>query len=192
MSREIVFTGQKGGLTLAGKMKKGLAEIREEKNIMKAAEGIILLLDVSGSMKEKVGERRKIDHLREAIVNHASLRKVSFSRSVVEGLPEHPEFGGTHLAHAFDYLLSSRPKTVILISDGLPDSREDAFSAAEKLGCPINIVYIGPGEDEGEAFMKELAQRTRGKQVTADTCSAKADFGKQLTNKVQLLLPQKS
>jgi predicted metal-dependent peptidase len=188
MSKSLVFTGKGSSLSLAQKMRQGLATIREEKALAKAAEGIILLLDVSGSMSEHVGEKRKIDHLREAVQDYVSLRKVSFSYGVTEGSIPNPS-GSTNLAGAFEYLLASRPKEIILISDGLPDSQESALAAAKSLACPVNVIYIGPGGDEGEAFMKRLAAETGGKQATADTRLYRQNFGRQLTNSVRLMLP---
>jgi len=187
MSKSLVFTGKGASLSLPGQMRQGLATIREEKALAKATESIVLLLDVSGSMSEYVGEKRKIDHLREAVRDYASLRKVSFSSDVAEGSIPNPN-GGTNMADAFEHLLSSHPKEVVLISDGLPDSQEGALSAARSLACPINVIYIGPGGDEGEAFMERLAAETSGKQVTADT-RLYEDFSRKLTNSVRLMLP---
>jgi len=185
-NKSLVFTGQ-SSLSLAKKMRQGLANIREEKAIAKATEGIVLLLDVSGSMSEPVGGKRKIDHLREAVNAYPNLKKVSFSEHIYDGSIPEPQTT-TDMAGGFHYLQSLQPKEVILISDGLPNDPQTAINKAKVLGCPVNIIYIGPGGDEGEAFMKRLAAETGGQQVTADT-RLYQDFGRQLSTSVRLMLP---
>jgi len=188
MSKNLIFTGKKDGLTLAQKMREGLATIKKEKDHIKHVAKIVLLLDVSGSMSEHVGEKRKIDHLREAVQNYTALRKVSFSGDIYENSIPDPKTN-TDLAYAFEYLLSSNPLEIILISDGLPDSEIDAINTAKLLNCPVNIIYVGPGSDKGETFMKRLAFETQGKQVTVDTTKELLSVSNVLTDNIRLMLP---
>lgn len=181
---EIKPTGS-SGLTLAEKMRKGIAQIREEKRAIKVREGIMLLLDVSGSMAEMVESKRKIDHLRNALGNFPDMRRVSFSQRVWENEVPDPQ-QNTDMVAGFRHLQTLSPKTVILVSDGLPDEPEMAIQEAKYLGVPVNVLYIGVGGDAGEAFMKRLAQETGGREVTVET--AEPDFRSQLESGIGELL----
>lgn len=172
-------------LTLADQMRKGIAEIRREKRAIKAREGIVLLLDVSGSMAELVEGKRKIDHLREALRQFADVKKVSFSGRIWENEVPEPQ-SNTDMAMGFRHLQSSLPRSVILVSDGLPDNPEGAIYEAKLLNVPINVLYIGTGGDRGEAFMKRLARETGGREVTVET--AVPDFTSQLESGIGELL----
>jgi len=187
MSKDITLKKIDAALSFADKMQQGLQSLREQKKALKAQEGVVLLLDVSGSMAERVGEKRKIDHLREAVKPYTSLRMVSFSGRTWEMCIPEPQ-SNTDLAGAFSYLKASQPKEVILVSDGLPDSPEAGLAEAKALGCPVNVIYIGQGGDTGEAFMRRLAAETGGREITVN--EEAPNFGLQLESKVRLMLPQ--
>ena len=177
-----------GALTLSQKMRQGMADIRQEKSIMKAQEGIVFLLDVSGSMSDIVEHKPKISHLREVMQEYQSNRKVSFSGYVWENQIPEPQ-SNTDMALGFRHMQTVMPKptAIVLISDGLPDSPESAIQEALALHIPVNIIYIGEKGDEGEAFMKKLASLTGGREFTAEP--AKQQFAQQLRAGIAGLLP---
>lgn len=126
--------------------------------------GTLFLLDVSGSMGEKSGDKRKIDHLRLVINNYPMGRKICFSSNVDKGdkIPE-PN-GSTNLARALRHIsgMPNKPKRIVLVSDGEPDSESDALTEANHMELPIDIVFIGNKESKGQLFMEKLAARTGG------------------------------
>jgi hypothetical protein len=168
-------------LTLTEKIKRGLTEMKVEKQAIKRRERIIFLLDVSGSMDWDVNGRRKIDHLRSVLQEYRENRKICFNSSIIEG--EIPEpYGGTDMASAFRYLRSREYKVeqLVLVSDGDPDDPQDAIAQALQLHIPVNIVYIGQRGSTGEKFMQKLSAVTHGNVFTAET-DAPAKFNEQLT-----------
>lgn len=190
-NNKIVFTGKSSALTFTNKLKEGIKSLKEEKQIMKQLEGIVLLLDTSGSMDDIIEGKRKIDHLREVVSEYPNIKKVSFSNRVIEDyMPE--ASGSTNMPLAFEYLKNMNMKInkVILISDGLPQDMELSIIKAKELGVPVNIIYIGPGGDIGEEFMQRLAKETGGKEVTIDTNLINIDLKNQLTKKLKLMLPK--
>ena len=140
---------------------------------------ILLLLDVSGSMRGQ-----NFDKLKEVVlklkVNHQdNLSWIAFSNEAKtdkESNDNIPElFGYTNLKSAFDKALEMDATSfdkVILVSDGLPTTStghflsdfdrqklcQDAFS----INKPLDVIYIG-NDDEGKTFMKALAEITGGR-----------------------------
>lgn len=178
-------TGESSSLDLTEAMRRGIAEIRREKQIVKAREGVKLLLDVSGSMAELVDGKRKIDHLREAVSKFPDMARVSFSDRVWENEVPEPQ-ANTNMAAGFRHLQLSGPRAVILISDGLPDDPVAALGEAKRLAVPVNILYIGATGGAGEAFMKQLARETGGREVTIEVSTP--DFSLQLEGGIGELL----
>lgn len=121
----------------------------------------IILADVSSSMREPAGTRRKIDVLRTALERAGdSAEIVAFGSSVlpVARHAELPEPGGSTALHlALDYC--RRATSILIISDGHPDDPEAALAVASQLQARIDIIYCGPEHDhEGLAFMRRLAR----------------------------------
>lgn len=147
----------------------------------------VLLLDVSISMAEPSGSnngKRKIDILREVMTNYPGISKYVFSDdcSLCEYIPE--PYGTTRLDSALDVVGRGRPDRIILISDGRPDYPEESMRVALTLHIPIDVIYIGEHGDHGEQFMKELALRTGGKEITITT----SDLAKNLQQATETLL----
>ena len=121
----------------------------------------MILADVSASMAEPAGARRKIDVLRQAL-SGAPGRIVAFSWDVwpvasAADLP-HPS-GGTALHLALDRARQEGASDVLVISDGHPDDAAAALRIADKMQARIDVVYCGPEHDrEGMAFMRRLAR----------------------------------
>jgi hypothetical protein len=131
-----------------------------------------LLLDVSGSMSHREGERRRIDLLAEALAQTLpavpGARVLTFSHVVQEvtgleprrlRLPE--PAGGTDLAAALTAVagLEPRPERLLLISDGEPDDPQAALTAARALRpMMINALFVGDDRDHAaKGFMRALA-----------------------------------
>lgn len=146
-----------------------------------------MLLDVSGSMTEQVGTQRKIDMLRSAVSQYKGVRQYVFSDRVTETqyIPE--PHGSTELHTAFRYIAKANPQKLLLVSDGLPDEPNTCLDTGKSLGIPIDVLYIGNSGDDGERFMKLLAERTKGKFMTIDTMEV-IEFQKNLSDGIKFML----
>ena len=127
----------------------------------------VLILDVSGSMAEHCEPgRRKIDALRGVV---AGLRQqgLKFKQLVFSSQPQlsdqipEPD-GGTALHLALDFAGGLRPRKVVLVTDGEPDSAPLALEAAKRLGVEIDVFYVGPVNPRAEEFLRQLAQTAGG------------------------------
>lgn len=168
-----------------------LDRLRKAKEIRSAMRSLVLLLDCSGSMDEVVGDKRKIDHLRDAVLHFPEAKLYGFSDDffeIHEGVPEPMSL--TAMRHAFRQIASHVDSNtrLILISDGLPTdgSDEDVIAQAKLLPCPVNVLYIGDDE-KGERFMKELARATGGQEITLSPQELRIDLGMALTEGIQKL-----
>jgi Mg-chelatase subunit ChlD len=131
----------------------------------------LMLVDVSGSMGARVIRtgRRRIDELRTVVNDLRSTGDVPVAAfgtyegvEVVEG--EIPEpCGSTPLADAIDFGTDNGATHMVVVTDGVPDSQEDAFGAAARFGNPIDVFFIGDANDIGAKFCKRLAEMTGGK-----------------------------
>jgi len=131
----------------------------------------LFLLDVSGSMDDKIGEKRKINHLRDVMSTYPDAKILCFSSNInkVSGKSIPDPNGSTNLAKAFKYIndnviASERPERVVLISDGEPDDEYDALEWSKNLSLPIDIIFIGKKESKGYRFMQKLASTTGGQE----------------------------
>jgi Mg-chelatase subunit ChlD len=135
----------------------------------------LFALDVSGSMDNKIGEKRKIDHLRDVMSAYPDANILCFSsnvnRATGKSIPE-PN-GSTDLAKAFRYInenaknitaISERPERIILVSDGEPDDEYDALEQSKVLSIPVDIIFIGKKDSKGYKFMQKLASTTGGQE----------------------------
>lgn len=138
----------------------------------------LLLIDVSGSMKESVDERydddapRKIDALRDVV---AALRKthpvplVAFGGDIdgegthvgiVGDVPE--PYGGTPLLEAIEFGTAAHATHLVVVSDGRPGNQTGCLQAARQFGGKIDVFYVGPRDDAGAQFLQQLATATGG------------------------------
>ena len=131
----------------------------------------LFLLDVSGSMNERIGEKKKINHLRDVMANYQDAKILCFSSNVhklsdTQSIPD-PD-GSTNLGKAFKYIIADteveKPERVVLVSDGEPDNERDALEQAKNLALPIDIIFIGEKESKGNRFMHQLASATGGQE----------------------------
>jgi uncharacterized protein (DUF58 family) len=141
-----------------------------------AGRGVAILADVSSSMDERAGGRRKVEILAEALAglwpDLAGARLIAFGSTAAEvpspdELP--PPSGGTALHLALDAAATSRPGKTVVISDGRPDSEPAALDAAGRLPGVIDVIYCGPDSDRRAiAFMYALARRGCGRVFIRD------------------------
>lgn len=141
-----------------------------------AGTATILLCDVSSSMNERAGSKRKIDHLRAALDSvWSALPRASiytFSSHVANasdpsriGEPS----GGTALHMGLGTIAGLRPARTIVISDGRPDDEVAALAAAEQLSGTIDVIYCGPDDDaQAITFMRSLARVGCGRVIVHD------------------------
>ena len=106
-----------------------------------------VLVDISSSMLGRVESQitrhdvvQKVmdDHIKQLGLNIYWFND-DFGKAVDGALP-HPT-GGTDMANAFNEMKNKGILHVVLLSDGEPNSEEEAFDAAE--GMQFDIIYIG-------------------------------------------------
>lgn len=158
----------------------------------------IIACDVSGSMNESAGSSRKIDVLREAlsdITNSVSdctiLTFASYVKLIDKPNSLPSPSGGTALHLALLAARSLSPENVLVISDGHPDSAELAFKAAASLSGRIDVIYVGPDDDEGaKSFMLALARMHGGVVISRDLLRTE-DASEVLAADAKMLLENK-
>jgi hypothetical protein len=148
----------------------------------------LLLVDCSSSMGDWIAAQNesKMTALRKVVDTLLSTHPVPIvafpPATLVERIPE-PR-GMTPLDSAIDFARIQEANHIVLVTDGIPDSAQAAFDAAELFGGPIDVFYIGNGSDAGATFCAELARRTGGKSGVTDLVGAP----KQLAGKIVALL----
>lgn len=155
----------------------------------------VILLDVSGSMAEPVGQRRRIDVLADILGQvrpsaPPDTRVIAFAsvvREVAPGDPLPEPGGGTDLRAALEYVARFRPARLIVITDGEPYDMDAALGAARALNCHIIAYYAGDERNhDAIAFITALAWSSGdgvGHSAVADLHDADA-----LTHELKLLL----
>lgn len=137
---------------------------------VEATSAVVIVCDVSGSMKG-----RKVERLRKELARlwpEIKARLLWFNDSCgwIDGpgqLP-HPE-GGTWLHDALDRAGEVFPSEVIVISDGLPACERSALESAARLPGTVNVVFVGGDDDHrGADFMRRLARAGGGVMVHKD------------------------
>jgi len=147
----------------------------------------LLLVDTSSSMERSIrAGGRRIDALRRTVT---ALREqhpapVVMFGARVEVINEIPEPSGmTPLAAGILFALAQGATHLVVVTDGEPDSEGAALDAAREFGNPIDVFYIGDGNDQGARFAQHLARMTGG------TCSLNdLSDTKQLAGKIVALL----
>lgn len=153
----------------------------------------IVLVDTSGSMaaQDTPGGKSRYDVACDEL---AALQKtlpgkiavISFSSQTMfcpNGQPFNLE-GGTDLAGALKFakVADVDKMRFIVISDGQPDSPQNALLQARSYKNRIDVIYVGPELSAmGREFLNELARSSGGVAVTANEVAG-------LAHKTQLLL----
>lgn len=147
----------------------------------------IIICDVSGSMATYDARGRRMRYevaLEELAALQARLSGrvavIAFSDDVLfvpGGQP--PLLGmGTDLTRALRFAKVADVEGIrfVLISDGVPDSENDALAVAKTYSNQIDVVYVGPeAQPYGRAFLERLAAATGGQAVTADRLEGLAE-----------------
>lgn len=130
----------------------------------------MVIADLSGSMAERAFEgKSRYQCLQEALKPFKGrVQVLAFNSRVWEvdadALPTPDMYTAMH--KALDTAIQLEPIHVLLISDGIPDSKPSAIDSATQLAnnCIIDTMYIGP-QDETAAIetMKEIAHIGRGR-----------------------------
>lgn len=149
----------------------------------------LLLVDASGSMNNYTAKNeRKIDVLRQVVKDLREQHPVPVAAfgvkngvEVVDMVPE--PHGGTNMHTAIDFGAAQGATHLIIVTDGQPDSESLTFEAAARFGKPIDVFYIGDGNDFGADFAKRLAAATGGAANVTDL-----GMPKQLTSAIAGLL----
>lgn len=149
----------------------------------------LLLVDASGSMDSYTAKgQRKIDVLRQVVKDLREAHPVPVAAfgikggvEVVDTVPE--PHGSTNMHTAIDFGAGQGATHLIIVTDGQPDSESATFAAASRFGKPIDVFYIGDGNDGGADFAKRLAAATGGTANVTDLGAPK-----QLTSAIAGLL----
>lgn len=157
------------------------ATARFQRRLAAAGSGVVVLADVSASMGDSVGSRRRIDVLREALAGAPPARLIAFASEPVEvdGPAHLPSPAGSTALHlALDLAATLRPVRTLVVSDGEPDSEELALAAAEHVPGTIDVVYCGPEENQrARDFLARLARAGAGSYVCRDITRAPEQLG---------------
>lgn len=139
---------------------------------------VIIIVDTSGSMKitdSRGGRSRYTVACEELQKLQASLpgklAVLSFSDDVMfcpSGIP-YDYSNMTDLAKALKFARVADVAGIrfIVISDGEPDSEDEALKVAKTFNARIDTIYVGPENGEGREFLKRLAAASGGQGVTA-------------------------
>lgn len=161
---------------------------RSQSDVIEAAAeaDVFLLCDISSSMgAPDAGESGKearyevmthvVRRLMGHLLNHTvSIAVIAFNDESTLILGEMEKPGGlTNMAEALRYVTTianatgKDPRKAVMVSDGQPTAgganpRESALKEAEKLPCPLDVMYVGPAGGEGGTFLLRLAAAGRG------------------------------
>lgn len=77
---------------------------------------------------------------------------------------------GTDLAGVLRFIKPADETSIklILISDGEPDSEEEALKLARQFKSKLSTIFVGPEPSPGREFLRKLAEATGGKSVAQD------------------------
>jgi hypothetical protein len=133
----------------------------------------VLLLDCSSSMGGRVNGGRKIDILRGAIaaLTLDEWRIYAFNSRTDLILPTQiPEpSGGTNLGEALRVISAEDTVETLVVSDGVPDSEDDALSAAALVQGVISTLFVGDDFDSSaKNFLRRLSRAGCGKCYSQD------------------------
>lgn len=140
---------------------------------------VIIIVDTSGSMasKDSRGNRSRYDVACEELAKlqgsmPGKIGVLSFADSTMfcPGGQPYNMGGQTDLAGALQFAkVADVPgMRFVVISDGYPDSVDEALSVARGYKNQIDTIYVGPESDNsGRDFLAQLAQAHRGQAVIA-------------------------
>lgn len=131
----------------------------------------MVIADLSGSMSYDAFEgKSRYQCLQEALAPYLGrVQVLAFNNYVREvdadSLPVPAGF--TAMDKAFKVATYLEPLKVLLISDGCPDNKGRAIDELKRLIGDyeriMDVMYIGPDNEEAEAFMRQLADIGKGR-----------------------------
>ena len=131
-----------------------------------------LLIDVSGSMLDRVNnEQTKFSIMQNILNDIQGYRRFAFDdfcREIKQDELLPRTMGGTRMHLAFEEIKKNNLKHIILVTDGIPDNEELALDAAK--GLNIDVIYIGPKPVPD--FLKKLTSLNNGVFTNIDLLSA--------------------
>lgn len=171
MSNEIV---KKLNATLSIKSLSDLVRV-------KTSESVLLLIDTSSSMNDRLRNgRSRMDMLGEVVTD---LRKGAEVKMIAFGGMEDAAWelstvpargqGGTPMHAGINLARTKNAGRAIVVSDGVPNDRSLAMESAKEFGGRIDVIFVGNPGEEGEAFLKMLAESTGGTEFTGDLSKPK-------------------
>ena len=140
----------------------------------------VIIVDTSGSMSacDSRGGKSRYDVACEELAKlqremPGKLAVIAFSDTAMfcPGGQPYQFHGGTNLAGAlaFAKIADVPGMRFYVISDGYPDDAPAALAEAARYKAPISTIYVGPeSENQGRAFLAQLAQAARGHAVKAE------------------------
>jgi hypothetical protein len=162
-------------------LEESLAASSLEQLVREQGDNPFLLVDTSSSMEcyiDPSNNKRAIDALRTAvddIQSSAAVRIPMIAFGGPEGelvrfVDKVPEpYGGTPLHLALSMAREYGASRVVVISDGMPDLREQCLDEAKKGRMQIDVVFIGATTyQHGSDFLEELAKLTGGQRLQGD------------------------
>jgi Mg-chelatase subunit ChlD len=132
----------------------------------------LCVVDVSGSMDfydssdGKTRYERAVDELLQLQKDHdGAIGLVSFADSAEMqlhgGLPR--PGGSTNMTEALEMAMAlDGACTIVVISDGEPNSESTALAVAKMYFNPVHTIYVGPEDGFGRDFLAKLARMTGG------------------------------
>jgi hypothetical protein len=140
----------------------------------------LCIVDTSGSMNnhDSRGGRSRYEVACEELANlqntlPGKIAVISFSDETQfcpSGIPVF-QGGGTDLAGALRFckVADVAGMQFIVISDGQPDSPDEALKVARSYQNKISTIYVGPeAYPTGRDFLEQLAKASGGQSITAD------------------------
>lgn len=168
MRREVATraTDVQGSINDVAKQKSGGLQ-----QAMAEAE-VVVLVDISGSMADYDGtDKARYERAQEVL---DQLQRDYAGKIILASFDYDAEFqftgrlplprGGTNLAGALNFVRDlSEAYQIILVTDGRPDSPQEALESAKRLASPLNIMFVGAENDVyARDFLDELAKATGG------------------------------
>ena len=153
----------------------------------------IIALDTSSSMNDYVGEKRKIDILRQAVDRPLLENEVVLNFCsdcwMIKDFQSIPEpWGSTSMHSALIMAITMNPRHTLIVSDGQPDSRAKALSVAKTVPGIISTLFIGDENDlDAVSFMAKLAKIGCGKSEVCDISNPQNQLLLKAT--INILLP---
>ena len=165
-----------------GPTKGSLSQVAEEKGITVeqafANAEVVVVIDQSGSMcsmDARDGQERfdvaeeELRKIQESYPGRVAVFEFSDDiRFCPDGVPT--RIGRmTNLTNALRYVKQAdNLYEIVVISDGEPDNEYAAMAVARTFKGPIHTIFIGEEGNQGQDFLRKLAQATGGRQFQAD------------------------